>query len=409
MHVAVLGAGITGVTTAYYLAESGHSVTVFDRAAEAAAATSHANGAQLSYSYTDSLARPEFLPKIPSLVAGLDPAIRVGVLHNLGLLPWGIRFLGQCTSHRAEQNTVAVLKIALRSKALIEAIQAKIGLGFSFRTAGKLVLLPGADDIAGARDRAAVKREFGCDTHIVDRAEAIRLEPAIGAMRTSFAGAIYSPDDQVGDCRQFAREMLDWLCRHRPVDVRFGSTLQGLELRDGVVAGVLTAADSVPVDAAVVCLGPWSGKFVAPLGIRLPIYPVRGYSVTLPFGAATPGVSVTALGERIVFSRLDNVVRIAGFADFLGYRTDCDPKRRQKMLSVARQVAPDAADYDAPDQRPWAGIRPVTLSSQPVVGQTRVPGLFLNAGHGVLGWTLACATGHDVADAVGDTVKTRKG
>ena len=402
MHVVVLGAGITGVTTAYYLAEAGHSVTVLDRGAEAAAATSHANGGQLSYSYTDSLARPEFVPRIPSLLLGFDPAIRIGIFRNLALAPWGLRFLAQCTSRRARDNTLAVLEIALRSARLIDELQDKLGLDFAYRTAGKLVVLPRRGDIPGARLRAELKLAHGCETEVIGYDEALGLEPALGAMRQSFAAAIYSADDQVGDARAFANALAAWLTANRPVSTLFGREARAVETEGGRVVGVRTDDGTVEADAVVVCLGPWSAQVLRPLGIDPRIYPVRGYSVTLPPGSAAPTVSVTNLEHRIVFSLLDDRVRIAGFADFLGFETRKDDARRARMLDAARRVAPDAADYDAGETHPWGGFRPVTPSSRPLVGPARVRGLFLNTGHGVLGWTLACATGHDVAQAVSD-------
>lgn len=400
MHVAVLGAGITGVTTAYYLAELGHSVTLIERAVTAAAATSHANGGQLSYSYTDSLARPEFIPRIPGLVLGLDPAIDVGILRNLGLFTWGLRFLGQCTTRKARENTLAVLEIALRSAVLIDELQSKLGLDFAYRTAGKLVVLGDAREIPGARQRAVMKREHGCETEVLTPDEAIAIEPSLAAMRQRFAGAIYSADDQVGDASAFANQLVGWLQRHRPVQLLLSEEVLGIEERDGALAGIRTDRRYVDADAAVVCLGPWSRDVLRPLGIDPLIYPVRGYSVTLPPGAQPPTVSITNLEHRIVFSLLDDRVRIAGFADFVGYRTHRDERRIRLLLDIAKTLAPEAADYAREDYLPWGGFRPVTPSSRPRVGPTRVRGLFLNTGHGVLGWTLACATGQDIAQIV---------
>ena len=402
MHIAVLGAGVTGATTAYFLAEAGHDVTIIDRSDEVAAATSHANGGQLSYSYTDSLARPEFIPKIPSLLLGADPAIRIGILRNLYLSRWGIHFLAQCTNRRARENTVAVLEIALRSAKLIDELQNRLGLDFAYRTAGKLVVLPHESDVPGARERAELKRGYGCDTDIIGFDEAVTLEPALEAMQQSFAAAIYSADDQVGDARAFSCALIDWLVANRSADLRLGHDVRAILAPDGRVASIDTDRARIEVDAAVVCLGPWSARVLRPLGIDPRIYPVRGYSVTLPPGPFAPSVSVTNLEHRIVFSLLEDRVRIAGFADFLGYATRRDDQRRARMVDIAKRIAPEAADYDAEQTYPWGGFRPVTPTSRPVVGPTRVGGLFLNTGHGVLGWTLACATAQDVAQSIAE-------
>ena len=400
MHVAVLGAGVTGVTTAYYLAELGHTVTVIDQAGEVAAATSHANGGQLSYSYTDSLARPEFIWRIPSLVLGLDPAIDVRFYRNARLFSWGLGFLTQCTERKARDNTVAVLEIALRSAALIDELQRTLNLDFCYRTAGKFVVLAEAGEIEGARQRVELKKRHGCDTEILSYEEAVALEPALAAMHQRFAAAVYSTSDQVGDARAFTAGLIEWLRSSRQVELKLGERVLGIEAAGGRLGRILTDRDGVRADAAVVCLGPWSPPLLKPLGIRAPIYPVRGYSVTLPRGAHPPAISVTNLAHRIVYTLLGDRVRIAGFADFVGYRTDLDAARQRLLLDIAERIAPEAADYGAADVAPWGGCRPVTPSSRPLVGATPIEGLYLNTGHGVLGWTLACATAHDVAAAV---------
>lgn len=400
MHVAVLGGGVVGVTTAYFLAQKGCEVTLLERGPSLASATSYANGGQLSYSYTDSLARPEFLPRIPALVLGRDPAIRVSLLRNFGLYSWGVRFLSQCTHARARANTLAVLRLALRSAALLEQLQTVVGLEFAYRRAGKLVVLATQDEVAGAEQRAQMKRNEGCETRLLGYDDAVALEPALASMRQTFAGAIYSEDDEVGDAHVFSHQLAAWLEQQRSVSVRLEETVLGLDVRSNRLDAVLTEKGRIVVDAAVVSLGPWSRDLLRPHGIDPHIYPVRGYSVTLPPGRGAPAISVTNLEHRIVFSTLDDNVRIAGFADFVGRNGERDKKRQQRLFETAARIAPEAADYTAIERREWAGMRPVTPDSRPVVGRSRVDGVYLNVGHGVLGWTLACATGHDVAEAI---------
>ena len=400
MRVAVLGAGVIGVTTAYYLAERGHSVTVFDRAADVALETSYANGAQLSYSYTDAMARPEFVRKIPGLMLGLDPAVRVRSLGNLSLYPWGLRFLAQCTTARAQANTLAVLKTALRSRDLMANLQQRLKLKFAHRQAGKLVLLADDAAVTGARQRAEMKRSCGCETRVLTPAEAIEREPALVAMDREFAGAVYSDSDEVGDPLDFSVELARWLVANRQVELRLSEHVTGICSKRNRLTGVHTRQGERQFDAAVVCLGPWSATLLKPLGIDPHIYPVRGYSITLPAGEHAPSVSITSLKHRMVFSRVGEEVRIAGFADFLGSDTRRDEQRVTTLLNTALHFAPMAADYGARDKQPWGGFRAMTPSGRPLVGTTRMPGLFVNVGHGMLGWTLACATAHDVAAAV---------
>jgi D-amino-acid dehydrogenase len=400
MRIAVLGAGVVGITTAYYLAERGYSVTVFDSARRVADATSHANGAQLSYSYTDAMAQPAFVPTIPGLILGRDSAVRVRLSGNLGLLPWGVRFLAQCTSRRARENTLAVLEISLRSAHLLAELQDRLGLEFSHRVAGKLVLLPSEAAMEEAGRRADIKRGLGCETRVITRSQAMEIEPALAAVDDGFVGAVYSETDEVGDPLEFSYAVAAWLLENRPVTLRLGEQVTGLCKTGNRVTGVMTSQGRYDFDACVVCLGPWSAGLLQPLGINPGICPVRGYSLSLPAGRHALRVSVTSLRHRMVFTRLGEDVRIAGFADFVGFDTGDDSGRTATLLRTAQQLAPEAADYRAPQSHPWGGFRAMTPSGRPRVGATPIPGLFLNTGHGMLGWTLACATGHDVAQAI---------
>jgi len=402
MHVAVLGGGVIGITTAYYLSELGHSVTVIERESAVATATSYANGGQLSYSYTDSLASPAFLPRIPSLLMGLDPAIRVKILRNAALFPWGLRFLAQCTHAKAKKNTVAVLKLALRSAELIERLQREVLIDFSCKTVGKLVLLATQRDMQRAERMSSLKQQHGCDTQVLTRSEAVAIEPALEHMQQDFAGAVYAAQDQVADAHAFATGLCDWLQKNRRLTLHLGEEVTSIGKRKGRVTHVQTTRGDISVDAAVVCLGPWSSPLLKAHGIRTNLYPVRGYSITLPPGTNTPTVSITDLKHRIVFSQFGDSVRIAGFADFVGWDTRQDKRRIETLLDIAKHVAPDAADYGAQDKKPWGGFRAVMPSGQPQIGRTYVNGLFANIGHGALGWTVACATAEAVARAVSD-------
>lgn len=398
MHVAVVGAGVIGVTTAYYLSQLDCSVTVIDRERAVAQGASYANAGQLSYSFTDALARPAFLARIPGVLAGRDDAYRTRLTPEL--VRWGLRFLAQCTAKRATANTVATLQQALRSAALMHELQATLPFDFAYRRAGKLVLLATRQELAAATDGARLKKQYGCDTEIVDTKAAIGIEPALGEAAGEFLAAVYSEEDEVADSKAFCDGMQATLEATGKVRFRFGHDVQRLSQHGGKLVGVDLDGETLQADAVVVCSGVGSDALLRRVNIRPSIYPVRGYSVTLPPGPAAPEVSVTVLGRKFVFSRINGNVRIAGFADFTGFRTDGDDQRIAALLDIAREFAPLAADYDAQEQAHWGGFRPMTPSGQPRVGPTRIPGLFVNTGHGTLGWTLACSSGYDVANAV---------
>jgi D-amino-acid dehydrogenase len=400
MHVVVLGAGVVGVTTAYYLCERGHRVSVVERADAVASGASAGNGGQLSYSFTDAMASPALLTKMPKMMTGLDPAFLVRPPVNTQLVYWGQAFLRQCTSHQNRQNTIAILQLALRSDSLMAGLRARTGLQFSFRRAGKLVMLGSHEAMNEAAQVCTLKRQFGCDARVVTFKEAVAIEPALEHLQNQYAGAVYSENDQVGNSQEFTSGLSEWLRQNREVEFRLNTTVKKIVARGRKLAAVETDNGALEADAVVVCLGAWSSHLLDPLGIRTNIYPMRGYSVTLPAIGTSNSVSISDTAYKIVFSRLGDSMRIAGFADFVGYRTGADQARVQTLLDTAREIAPSIADYAVSDNAAWGGFRPMTPDSRPLIGPSSIEGIHLNTGHGMLGWTLACASGHDVAAGI---------
>jgi D-amino-acid dehydrogenase len=378
-------------------------VTVIDRADQVAAGTSFANAGQLSYSFTDALARPSFLARLPSLLFNRDPGIRVRARLDREFLRWGFAFLRQCTPARARDNTIAVLELALRSSVLMNELLGEVPLEFSYRPAGKLVLLSSNSELTAARQAAELKRRHGCSTKILTRQEVFDLEPALSRMQDDFIAAVHSESDAVADARAFTAALVRWLSLNTSVEMRLGERVTAILTTGDTVSGTRSRAGEHPADAVVVCLGCDSCALLRPLNVPAPICPVRGYSVTLPAAAAAPSASITHLRHRIVFSRIGSDLRVAGFADFVADDVHDDAARIEALLALARRVAPHAADYDTADRRAWGGFRPMTPDSRPLVGPTRISGLYVNTGHGMLGWTLACATGAAIADSIGDS------
>jgi D-amino-acid dehydrogenase len=289
----------------------------------------------------------------------------------------------------------------MRSSMLMNELLGEVPLEFAYRPAGKLVLLSGGAELAAARQAADLKRRHGCNTNILTRSEAIELEPALSRMQDDFIAAVHSEGDAVADARAFTAALADWLARNTPTEFRLGERIDSIATNDGSVCGIrVREKGQQPADAVVVCLGCDSSALLRPLNIPAAICPVRGYSVTLPASAAAPSASITHLRHRIVFSRIGPDLRVAGFADFVAADTREDAVRVEALLALARRVAPQAADYEAEERHAWGGFRPITPDSRPLVGPTRIPGLYLNTGHGMLGWTLACATGAAVADSI---------
>jgi len=397
MHVAVLGAGVVGVSSAYYLATRGHDVTLFDRAPEPAAGTSHANGGQLAYSFADALAHPSMLAAIPGMLLGRDPAMQVNLWSDLSLVGWGMSFLAQCTAKRARANTGAVLALARESAMRLDEIADATGVDYAHVKSGKLMLLPPGSNLDAARKSVELKCAQGCETALLTMQQAVALSPQLAHFPLDYAAAVHAPGDAVGDARDFSIRLAAWLQEHRSVECRYGVQVTSIDVRSGKARGVATDKGLVSADAVLVCLGSDSPALLRSTGLRMPIYPLRGYSITLPPGSAVPEISITDVKRRIVFSRLGGRIRIAGLADFVGPDHARDAERIADMKKTAMTIAPEFADYGATDVEGWAGDRPMTPDSRPRVGASSIPGLYLNCGHGMLGWTLAAATAHSVA------------
>jgi D-amino-acid dehydrogenase len=400
MHVAVLGAGVIGVTTAHYLAEAGHDVTIIDQAAGVATECSAANGAQLSYSYTEVMASPSFLLRLPSLAASTDSAIHVRPPIDTPLIRWGLAFIGQCTQRKAAANTRTNLQMAVRSAQLLRDLRNDLRSDFHHREAGKLILLGSAREVDDARRASEVKAGLGVRANVISMDEAVDIEPAIGAMIGPYAGAVYSPGDDVGDAFEFSELLAERLEQRHGARFVFNTQITGLMRERNAVLGVRTAGGDIEADAVVVCLGAWSPVLLRKADVHILVTPARGYSLTLPPGRNMPSASVTDFGRRFVITRLGEKVRIAGFADFVGFSTHRDSARIQHLLETARNAAPDAADYGHTENYAWGGFRPLTPDGRPIVGPTQLDGLFVNTGHGTLGWTLACASAEQLVAAV---------
>lgn len=399
MRVVVVGAGVIGVTTAWYLTRSGVDVTVIDGRPHAGAGTSFANGGQLSYSFSDALGSPGFVRSLPTLLLNRDTGARASL--SPGLIHWGIKLLSQSTRSRSDANTLATYKQALRSRNLLKDLRDETGIRFDYRDAGKMILLKDRIAIQNAERGIRLKDTVGSDNVILSFREATEVEPALEGFRTRPEACIYSPGDAVGDAQLYCVALSDWLVQNDSCDFLYGKQVRALCRSGGRITGIEVDDGQIDCDAVVVAAGVGSDALTRPLGVRLPIRPMRGYSVTLPTGRLAPSVSITAHAERFVFSRLGERVRIAGFADFLNHSDDDRIRRRtDDLLRTAERVAPEAADYQSAEKHRWSGLRPMTPSSQPLVGGTSVPGLYLNAGHGMLGWTLACDSGETVSRLV---------
>jgi D-amino-acid dehydrogenase len=400
-RIVVIGGGVIGVTTAAALASRGLQVTLLERAESLGSGVTARNGAQLSYCYADALGTPALLSNLPRLLAGLDPSFRVHKSVHPDFLRWAFRFLMNCRAGRFLANTRAVFGLAARSRAaLADLLTRHPELQFQHTKTGKLHLYDTADKFAAAKLVAQFKRELGCQQRVVSAEETIEIEPAVAAAPRKIVGAIYSPQDEAGDPYQFTQALGALVARKHGVRLLTSTVASRFVLEGRSICAVETSSGLIEGDLFVLAAGSESAALARGVGVRLPIFPMKGYSITLPITARSPIVSITDSRARIVFCRLQNEIRIAGLAE-LG-RTDngVDPKRVRILLDAARASLPEAADWHA-DPCPWSGLRPMTPDCRPIIGAApSLTNLVLNCGHGMLGWTLACGSAELTASIV---------
>lgn len=401
-HIAVIGAGVIGVTTAWQLCKLGHRVTLIEREPAICAGASARNGAQLSYSYCDALASPSLLGKLPAILLRRDPAFRINMQIDPAFYAWSLRFLWNCRRTKFEANTRSLLRLAAMTEDLMPEVIREFDLRFDHTAPGKLVLCRSRRDLERAAAGIAFKARFGVVQHLLSRGEAETAEPALRHYRDDFAGAVFSPHDAVGRPPEFCMGLAVGLRQRYGLTVLTGTPVQRLLVRRGRVAGVVLGnGDVLSCDAAVVATGHSEALLPAASRGFGGTWPVQGYSITLPARTPAMTTSITDPGRRMVFARIGDDIRIAGVADIGGRSCAFDPSR----LAAMRQEAATAFSgcYDVDDAHaPWTGARPCTPSSQPRTGRTTLPGLFVNMGHGTLGWTLCLGSAAQLGTAVGD-------
>jgi D-amino-acid dehydrogenase len=396
MRIAVIGAGVAGATSAYYLARDGHEVVVLDSQHQAGFGTSFANGGQLSYSYVEPMASPALLPKLPKIIMGLDPAYVMTRLFDIQLMFWGTKFLGNCTAARFADNSARLFSLAVRSKAALHGILQQCPLDFDYSRTGKLVLYPDEAGLDNAARTIALKREHGIHQEKLSRAQCLAVEPALADFHGAYAGGLFAEGDEAGDAGRFCRELLTH-CRSR-LGVTIRNDFQVLRLmRDGDRVAHLQTSDGLfEADHYVLAAGPSAVELGRTAGLHLPIYPIKGYSITLPAAAAAPRTSITHVGHKVVFCKLGGRMRVAGFAEFARENRALVYDRIRALAALSQQLFPEACDYGAA-LNGWAGERPMTPDGLPIVGPSKLRNLSLNVGHGMFGWTLSCGASERLA------------
>ena len=398
MKVLVLGSGVLGVTTAYELGKRGFEVTVLDRQSESAAETSYANGGQLSYNHAEPWANPAVVPKMLKWMWRDDAPLVLRPRADWQMIKWGLQFLRNCTTERARINCVNLLRLGLYSRECMATIMKDTGIAFSYSERGILHIYDSQAEFDRAQQHNEFQAKFGGEERVIGRAECLALEPALEVSPRDIIGGIHAFADASGDAYLFCNALAKVATERYGVQFRYGVTIEEIKSEFGGIAAVRTSQGDMFADAYVMATGSYSAMHLRHIGIDIPVYPMKGYSITIEANEFCPNISLTDGTYKIVYSRLGNRLRVAGTAEFAGYDHGINPKRIPPIVNAARALFP-RADWSR-DIKAWACLRPSTPDGPPIIGKTRFPNLFLNTGHGTLGWTQAAGSAVILADII---------
>jgi len=399
MKVVVLGAGVIGVTSAWYLARAGHQVTVIDRQPAPALETSFANAGEISPGYSSPWAAPGIPMKALKWMFMKHAPLIIQPRPDLAKLSWMGKMLSNCTSAAYAVNKSRMVRLAEYSRDSLMALREDIGISYDERTQGTLQLFRTEKQVEAAEKDIKVLKADGVPFEVLDADACVAAEPGLAAAKGKIAGGLRLPGDETGDCFKFTSSLAE-RAEALGVTFRYGVGIRRLNAEGGRVVSVETSEGTVTADAFVVALGSYSPQLVAPLGLRLPVYPVKGYSITVPIvdEARAPVSTVMDETHKIAITRLGDRIRVGGMAEIAGFDLSLNPKRRATLEHSVEDLFGGAGDQSRATF--WTGLRPMTPDGTPVVGRTPVANLFLNTGHGTLGWTMAAGSGRVLADIV---------
>lgn len=404
MRVLVLGGGVVGVTSAWYLAQDGHEVTLADRQPGAALETSFANGGQISASYAEPWANPGAPLKILKWLARDDAPLLFRPRLDSRQWRWGLQFLIECLPWRTRFNTIQCLNLALYSRDCLKALRVETGIEYDDLQRGILQYYTEPDEFARGVEAADLMRRYGCDRAVKTPDECVAIEPALAQCRERLAGGIFTATDESGDAQRFTAGLAQ-MARDVGVTFAWNTEVQAL-LPDGDAIGSVQVVrgghrfDAFTADAYVMALGSYSPFLLAPIRVPCSVYPAKGYSATIAIGdhRGAPTVSLTDFAWKIVLTRLGDRLRVAGTAELDGWNSSLNRTRCEALSARTFDLFPDAGDRGS--VRYWTGLRPATPSNAPLIGRTRFRNLYVNTGHGTLGWTMACGSARALADII---------
>ena len=399
MKVIVLGAGVLGVTTAYYLARQGAEVSVLDRQPGPGMETSFANAGELSYGMTSPWAAPGIPMKAVKWLFMRHRPLFIWPLISPSMWAWGIRMLANCNADSYRINKGRMVRISNYSRDQLTDLMAEVNIDFDQRERGTLQLFRTEKQVKSSKADQEVLAEYDSPFEVLDKDACITAEPALALVKEKFVGGLRLTADRTGDCRMFTLALAD-KATELGVKFRYGVTIDRFATESGRITGVHTDKGLETADRYVCALGPYAPILLKTVGIRLPIYPIKGYSITLPVTDPDAAPQSTIMDEthKVAITRLGDRIRVAGQAEIIGYNRKLGSHATDTVRHVVSDLFPKGGDVSR--AQGWTGLRPMTPDGTPVIGPTRYDNLFLNTGHGTLGWTMACGSGRAVADAV---------
>ena len=399
MKVAILGSGVIGVTSAWYLAKAGHEVVVIDRQPGPALETSYANAGEISPGYASPWAAPGIPMKAMRWLFMQHAPLILRPTFDVAMWRWIVAMLGNCTEKAYAVNKSRMVRLAEFSRDQLIALRQETGISYDERSQGTLQLFREQKQLDGIGKDVAVLQADGVPFEVLDKAGCIAAEPGLVNSQSPIVGGLRLPNDETGDCFKFTNALAE-MAKAAGVTFLNDHKIKRLVHDRGSIDHVETDKGTIKADAFIVALGSYSPLLVAPLGIRLPVYPVKGYSITVPITAAERAPVSTLLDEsfKVAITRLGDRIRVGGMAELSGFSTNLPDKRRDTLEYSVGSLFPAAGDLGK--ARFWSGLRPMTPDSTPVIGATHIPNLYLNTGHGTLGWTMACGSGHVIADII---------
>jgi len=399
MKIAVLGSGVIGVTSAWYLRQAGHEVVVIDRQDGPALETSFANAGEISPGYASPWAAPGIPMKALKWLAMKHAPLILRPRADMAMLKWLVAMLGNCNARDYAINKSRMVRLAEFSRDCLIELRAQTGITYDERMQGTLQLFREESQLAGIAKDVAVLQADGVPFEVLDKAGCIAAEPGLAAAQAPIAGGLRLPHDETGDCFKFTNALAD-MARAAGVEFMTGTTIARIVEEGGRITRVETDRGPLVADAYLVAMGSFSPHLVKPLGLKVPVYPVKGYSLTVPIVDEPLAPVSTLLDEsyKVAITRLGDRIRIGGMAEISGFNMDLPEARRATLEHSAGTLFPGAGDFSAATF--WCGLRPMTPDSTPVIGATQIGNLFLNTGHGTLGWTMACGSAHVITDII---------